>query len=295
MSKGLTSPVLTMTPQVFVNKKRHDNKVESHLNRIQKLLPRLEAWKGIYRHEKMEQLVSETYHLVIELSRAAAEYFCRRWTRVWLALNPLAMSSKFDDLAQSIYETLAEVNAEANQGLHARSEIIERTVLNLERDTLYLKGNNADLQTQVAALQSKLDERDKQVDDEKFRTLEEDLIVSFFPATNTTNQCELQMLTVCFGIIAQFKHEFSSVFRSSSCERQSQEGFSQCEGTFQCEPLVNAYTHDTYSNSHTWLIPSLGRIPGFSFTLRPRRNQQRGPCQHSHHAVLAFASSHTHS
>lgn len=286
--------MLTDLPQVFVNKKRHDDKIASHLNRIQKLLPRLEAWKGIYRHEKMEQLVSDTYHLVIELSRAAAEYFCRRWMRVWLAVNPLAMSSKFDDLAQSIYETLAEVNAEANQGLHARSEMIERTVLNLERDTLYLKRNNADLQTQVAALQSKLDERDKQADDEKFRILEEDLIVSFSLAISTTNRCELQVLTFGFGILG-FKHEFSSIFRSLRCQRQSQEGFSQREGMFQCEPLVNAHTHDTYSNPHACLIPGLGRMPGFSFTLRPRRNQQRGPCQHSHHAVLAFASSHTHS
>lgn len=164
--------------QVFVNKKTNDDKIEAHLNRIQKTLPRLDVWKGIYHHEEMTKLVSETYHLVIQFSRAAANYFCRRWTRVWLALNPLAMSGKIDDLAQSIYETLAEVNAEANQSLHARSQEIYRTVRNFKLDPRNIPRTNEYLWIQVTVLQTEIDKRDKRDDDERFRTLEEGLSVS---------------------------------------------------------------------------------------------------------------------
>ncbi|KAL1852363.1 hypothetical protein Daus18300_012258 [Diaporthe australafricana] len=152
---------MTVLLIVFVNKKRHDDKVEGHLDQIQKILPRLEAWKGIYPNEEMEKLVSKTYHLVIQFSRSAVEYFCRRWKRVRMAVNPFSMSSNFDEVAQRIYATLAEVNAEANQRLHASSKIIERTVLEL-RDS-------------NAALKMQLDDRDKQDDEEKFETLEEEL------------------------------------------------------------------------------------------------------------------------
>lgn len=154
-----------------MNKTKHVIRIGEHLDRIQKILPRLETWKGLYQNERMEELVSITYHQVIQFSRSVAEYFSRRWQRIWLALNPLAMSSKFDDPAQSIYEASAEVNAEANQSLHARSENIERTVLDL-------KGTNAVLQASLADLQTKLDERDRQADDENFRILEEGLSVS---------------------------------------------------------------------------------------------------------------------
>lgn len=136
--------------------------------------------EGNLPERKNEELVSITYHQVIQLSRAVAEYSSRRWQRVWLALNPLAMSSKFDDPAQSIYEAPAEVNAEAIQSLHARSENNERTVL-------HLKGTNAVLQASLTDLQNKLDERDRETDDENFRILEEGLSVSLAPVLKLLN------------------------------------------------------------------------------------------------------------
>lgn len=144
-----------------MNKKKHDDKIEAHLVQMQKSLPRLETWKGIYNSKRMEELVSEIYHLVIKFSRSAAEYFCRRWKRVWLAVNPLAMSNQFDDIAQTIYETLAEVNAEANQCLHARSQNMERIVDDLK---------------------GQLEKQDEAAKEKEIRKIEMSLSVSLFPA-----------------------------------------------------------------------------------------------------------------
>lgn len=169
--------------QVVVNKKNNDSKIEGHLDQIQKILPRLERWKGIYRHAQMQDLVSKTYHLVIQFSRAAADYFSRFWKRTWLALYPMA-TGEFDNVAQSIYMTLAEVNAEASQGLHARSQNIENVVLDLRReakkadeDRLILMAQNDGLRAALDVQKREHEKRDRQADDERFQTLEEALSV----------------------------------------------------------------------------------------------------------------------
>lgn len=176
-----------------MNKKNHDNVIEQHLKRIGRLFPRLERWKAIYQDNRMDELVSATYHLGIKFSRSVAEYFCHRWKRVWLAVNPLAMGSKFNDVAQSIYEALAEVNAEANQSLHSRSQNIERLLLDSETNNADLRAELAGVRTELAAVQSELatsrmqlHEKDRQADDENFRILEGALSVSFLPFPNTT-------------------------------------------------------------------------------------------------------------
>lgn len=187
------SPKLTKPPQVFVNKKNHDNVIEQHLKRIGRLFPRLERWKAIYQNNRMDELVSITYHLGIQFSRSVADYFCHRWKRVWLAVNPLAMGSKFNDVAQSIYEALAEVNAEANQSLHTRSQNIERLLLDSETSNADLRAELAGVRTELAAVQSelatsriKLHEKDRQADDENFRILEGGLSVRLVPFPYTT-------------------------------------------------------------------------------------------------------------
>lgn len=186
--------------QVVVNKKNHDSKIQGHLDQIQKILPRLERWKGIYRDAQMQELVSKTYHLVIQFSRAAADYFTHFWKRAWLAIYPMAMGG-FDNVAQSIYRTLAEVNAEANQGLHARSHNIEKIVLELrteaekaDEDRLILKTQNDELRLALDTQKREDEKRDRQADEERFQILEEILSVGI-----PLSQARLIEFTVSLG------------------------------------------------------------------------------------------------
>jgi hypothetical protein len=50
-----------------------------------------------------------------------------------LAVNPIA-TIEFEDIAAELYQTLAEINAEAMLGLHDNSQAIRRTVLSLEQE-----------------------------------------------------------------------------------------------------------------------------------------------------------------
>jgi hypothetical protein len=52
--------------------------------------------------------------------------------RFYLAINPVA-TIEFDDAANELYQTLAEINAEAMLGLHDTSRTIRRTVQTLEQ------------------------------------------------------------------------------------------------------------------------------------------------------------------
>lgn len=154
----------------MVNKHKNDNKIQEHLDKIYRMMPRLERWTGIYRDTQMRQLVSITYHLIITFSRAASEYFRLRWKRIWFAVNPVA--AKFDEAAQSIYEALAEVNAEANQGLHERSQKIEERLMETKKSLQTLQEKHDRLQATLDAQKREDMRRDREVAEEKYKDLE---------------------------------------------------------------------------------------------------------------------------
>lgn len=81
------------------------------------------------------------------------------------------MKPGFDDVAQSIYQLLAEVNATANVGLHARTQNIESHVENLLKIQQQLREDNE-------TLQNRLDRQAKQEDERRFHRLEQLLQVS---------------------------------------------------------------------------------------------------------------------
>lgn len=151
--------------KVVVTKSKNDKKIKTHLETIQQILPRLERWKGTYKHKGMQQVVFDTYIAVIKFSRAAVEYFSHVWKRILSSAIPTVMD-KFDEAAKLIYVTLAKVNVEANQSLHERSQRMEETLLNMT--------------VKVGELQATINARDKQADKENFADFESLLRVSFF-------------------------------------------------------------------------------------------------------------------
>lgn len=149
----------------MVRKGKNDQKIITHLETIQQILPRLERWKGTYKHKEMQQVVFDTYIAVINFSRAAVEYFSHVWKRLLSSAIPAVMD-KFDEAANLIYVTLAKVNVEANQSLHERSERMEKTLLSLR--------------VEVGELKATINAKDQQADEENFANFESLLRVSLF-------------------------------------------------------------------------------------------------------------------
>lgn len=75
---------------MFITKAKNDTKLQDHMGQIEKMLPRLGMWKGIYQHgevgAEMQRLVGEIYMQVIDFSRAVAEYCCRFWTSKYFSV-----------------------------------------------------------------------------------------------------------------------------------------------------------------------------------------------------------------
>lgn len=162
--------------KVVVTKSKNDEKIKTHLENIQQILPRLERWKKAYEEKEMQQVVLNTYIAVINFSRAAVEYFSHFWKRILSSAIPSVME-RFDEAAKLIYVTLAKVNAEANQSLHERSQRMEKILLSMEK--------------RFDVLQATMNVQEQQADEENFANFESLLRVSFFglDKANTIDQC----------------------------------------------------------------------------------------------------------
>ncbi|PSS00674.1 hypothetical protein BD289DRAFT_18922 [Coniella lustricola] len=171
---------------VFVNKGKNDTNLQDHMNQIETMLPRLGMWKGIYQGgeigTEIQRLVGEIYTKVIDFSRAVAEYCCHFWTRrVRHALVPSA-TLPFDQVAKSIYKILAEVNATAAVGLHARNLTILGHIdsLNKKADIAEMRAKRAEyahakLLEDNRMLRASRDRQAKQADERLFHSLKQRL------------------------------------------------------------------------------------------------------------------------
>lgn len=157
----------------------------------------------------MQKLVADAYHQVIDFSRAVAEYCCHFWTSVYIPrlwwsrcsygwhvtvadicserLLPaiFAATLDFDVIAKNIYRLLAEINATANLGLHARAQKIDSQLGHLvskageaEDRARKAEEDHKKLLEDNKALQARLDKQERQEDERRFHLLQKMLDVS---------------------------------------------------------------------------------------------------------------------
>ncbi|KUJ17982.1 uncharacterized protein LY89DRAFT_717619 [Mollisia scopiformis] len=197
---------------VVVNKSSNDIKIKDLLDDMRKSFPRLENWADIYPTTTMRKLVADAYEQVIEFSRAATEYFTHFLTRFTLAIIA-PPSTGVDKIAALIHKTLAEINSEAMYKLHGRSQDIQTQVNKsgqhieelkaqvtisgekiqklqvyaerMEDTNDWLRRALQEQSDKFDAYKKEVEQRAQQEDEQRLKTLEEELGVTFpSPETN---------------------------------------------------------------------------------------------------------------